>query len=72
MPAERAVLDLFCDLTLAADLSINVGDVDCGTGRLAPYLRVAQCVIALSPRRLTTQLNPASGNWSQPAGAADA
>ncbi|MEU8333002.1 class I SAM-dependent methyltransferase [Micromonospora sp. NPDC048839] len=38
MPAERAVLDLFCDLTLATDLGINVGDVGCGTGRLAPYL----------------------------------
>jgi len=38
MPAERAVLGLFCDLTLAADLGTNVGDVGCGTGRLEPYL----------------------------------
>ena len=38
MPAERAVLGLFCDLTLAAGLGTGVGDVGCGTGRLAPYL----------------------------------
>ena len=38
MPAERAVLGLFCDLTLAADLGANVGDVGCGTGRLEPHL----------------------------------
>jgi len=46
MPAERAVLDLFCDLTLAADLGTNVGDVGCGTGRLEPYLAAR----GLSPR----------------------
>jgi SAM-dependent methyltransferase len=38
MPAERAVLGLFCDLTLAAGLGTSVGDVGCGTGRLEPYL----------------------------------
>jgi ubiquinone/menaquinone biosynthesis C-methylase UbiE len=38
MPAERAVLGLFCDLTRAADLGGNVVDVGCGTGRLEPYL----------------------------------
>ncbi len=38
MPAERAVLGLFCDLTLAAGLGTGIGDVGCGTGRLAPYL----------------------------------
>ncbi|HEX6684470.1 MAG TPA: class I SAM-dependent methyltransferase [Candidatus Limnocylindrales bacterium] len=38
MPVERAVLDLFCELTLAADLGHSVGDVGSGTGRLAPYL----------------------------------
>ena len=38
MPAERAVLGLFCDLTLTADLGGNVVDVGCGTGRLEPYL----------------------------------
>lgn len=45
MPAERAVLDLFCDLTLAAGLGTGVGDVGCGTGRLEPYL-----ARGLSPR----------------------
>ena len=38
MPVERAVLGLFCELTLAAGLGPDVGDVGCGTGRLAPYL----------------------------------
>jgi SAM-dependent methyltransferase len=38
MPIERAVLGLFCELTLAADLGSDVGDVGCETGRLAPHL----------------------------------
>jgi len=38
MPIERAVLGLFCDLTLAAGLGAGVGDIGCGTGRLEPYL----------------------------------
>jgi SAM-dependent methyltransferase len=38
MPAERAVLGMFCELTLAAVLGTGVGDVGCGTGRLEPYL----------------------------------
>ncbi|MBL7259892.1 class I SAM-dependent methyltransferase [Paractinoplanes lichenicola] len=38
MPIERAVLDLFCELTLAADLGGDVADIGCGTGRLLPYL----------------------------------
>jgi ubiquinone/menaquinone biosynthesis C-methylase UbiE len=32
------VLGLFCELIRAADLSTDVGDLGCGTGRLAPYL----------------------------------
>ncbi len=46
MPIERAVLGLFCDLTLAADLGTTVGDIGCGTGRLGPYLAAR----GLSPR----------------------
>lgn len=46
MPAERAVLGLFCELTLAAGLGTSVGDIGCGTGRLAPYLAAK----GLSPR----------------------
>jgi SAM-dependent methyltransferase len=46
MPAERAALGLFCDLTLAAGLGTDVGDVGCGTGRLTPYLAAR----GLSPR----------------------
>ena len=38
MPAERAVLGLFCDLILAAGLGARVVDAGCGTGRLEPYL----------------------------------
>jgi len=38
MPAERAVLGLFCESVLAAGLGTSVGDVGCGTGRLEPYL----------------------------------
>src|SRR5215472_15480122 len=38
MPAERAVLGLFCESVLGAGLGTNVGDIGCGTGRLEPYL----------------------------------
>lgn len=46
IPADRAVLGLFCELTLAADLGTSVADVGCGTGRLEPYLAAK----GLSPR----------------------
>ena len=46
MPVERAVLGLFCDLTLAAGLGTSVADIGCGTGRLEPYLAAR----GLSPR----------------------
>jgi SAM-dependent methyltransferase len=46
MPIERAVLDLFCELTRAANLGDTIGDVGCGTGRLAPYLAAG----GLTPR----------------------
>jgi len=38
MPAERAVLGLFCDVILAAAVGADVADIGCGTGRLGPYL----------------------------------
>jgi SAM-dependent methyltransferase len=38
MPAERAVLGLFCELVLASDAGTHVADIGCGTGRLEPYL----------------------------------
>lgn len=44
--ADRAVLGLFCELILAADLGASVADVGCGTGRLEPYLAAK----GLSPR----------------------
>jgi SAM-dependent methyltransferase len=53
MPAERAVLGLFCGLTLAADLGTSILDAGCGTGRLEPYLAAR----GLSPRG--TDLSPA-------------
>ncbi|MDI6104295.1 class I SAM-dependent methyltransferase [Actinoplanes sp. NEAU-A12] len=36
MPVERAMLDLFAEMTLA--VGTEVADVGCGTGRLLPYL----------------------------------
>lgn len=52
MPTDRTVLSLFCELTLAADLGADAGDVGCGTGRLAPYLAARGLVphgVDLSP-----------------------
>ena len=46
MPEERAVLGLFCELVLGADIGANVGDIGCGTGRLDPFLAAR----GLSPR----------------------
>ncbi|MGX6600564.1 class I SAM-dependent DNA methyltransferase [Micromonosporaceae bacterium Da 78-11] len=46
MPVERAVLDLFGELTRAAGLGTEVADIGCGTGRLTPYLRS----LGLTPR----------------------
>jgi SAM-dependent methyltransferase len=37
-PIDQAVLGLFCEVTLAAGLGAEVGDVGCGTGRLEPWL----------------------------------
>lgn len=38
IPADRAVLGLFCDLVLGAGLGTDVGDIGCGPGRLAGHL----------------------------------
>ncbi len=38
MPVERAVIDLFCEMTLAAGVGNAVGDIGCGIGHLEPYL----------------------------------
>ena len=46
MPADRAVLGLFCESVRAAGLGTSVGDIGCGTGRLEPYLGAR----GLSPR----------------------
>jgi 2-polyprenyl-3-methyl-5-hydroxy-6-metoxy-1,4-benzoquinol methylase len=50
MPIERAVLNLFSELTLAAGLGNTVTDVGCGTGRLTPYLASR----GLAPRGMTS------------------
>jgi SAM-dependent methyltransferase len=52
MPADRAMLGLFCNVTLAAGLGTSVADVGCGTGRLVPYLAakgLSPCGVDLSP-----------------------
>ena len=38
MPEDRAVLGLFCELVLGADIGASVGDIGCGTGRPDPFL----------------------------------
>jgi SAM-dependent methyltransferase len=55
MPVDRAVLGLFCDVVLAADLGTSIGDVGCGTGHLEPYLAakgLAPRGIDLSPEMI--------------------
>ncbi len=44
MPAERAVLGLFCDRTLAAGLGTTVGDIGCGTGGSRPTWPRGACL----------------------------
>ncbi|MFG3555281.1 class I SAM-dependent methyltransferase [Micromonospora sp. NPDC047557] len=51
MPVERAMLDLFAEMTLA--VGAEIADVGCGTGRLLPYLAsrgLAPRGVDLSPR----------------------
>lgn len=38
MPVEQALLGLFCQLVREGANGLDVADVGCGTGRLAPYL----------------------------------
>ncbi|HEV7203085.1 MAG TPA: class I SAM-dependent methyltransferase [Jatrophihabitans sp.] len=57
MPVERAVLNLFAELVVAADIGLEVADVGCGTGRLAPYLAgrgLAPRGVDLSPIMIET------------------
>ncbi len=52
MPVDRAVLGLFCELTRSAGVGDVVGDIGCGSGRLAPYLAAQGLVprgVDLSP-----------------------
>jgi SAM-dependent methyltransferase len=46
MPIERAVLGLFAELVHEGGTGTHVGDIGCGTGRLAPHLSA----LGLSPR----------------------
>lgn len=57
MPIERAVLGLFCELVTASHAEPAVGDIGCGTGRLAPYLAhhgVIPTGVDLSPEMVRT------------------
>lgn len=57
MPVDRAVLDLFCELVTATGADPAVGDIGCGTGRLAPYLArhgVIPTGVDLSPAMVRT------------------
>ncbi|SDS11788.1 class I SAM-dependent methyltransferase [Actinoplanes derwentensis] len=53
MPVERAMLDLFAEMTAA--VGTEVADVGCGTGRLLPYLAgrgLSPRGVDLSPRMI--------------------
>jgi len=55
LPADQAVLGMFCDLVLGSGAGTDVGDVGCGTGRLAPYLAARGLVprgVDLSPEMI--------------------
>ena len=55
LPADRAVLGLFCDLVLGSGAGSAVGDIGCGTGRLAPFLAgrgLVPCGVDLSPEMI--------------------
>lgn len=55
MPIEQAVLGLFCDLVHAGHGGTAIGDIGCGTGRLAPFLTargLAPHGIDLSPEMI--------------------
>ena len=55
LPVDRAVLGLFCDLVLGSGAGSEVGDVGCGTGRLAPFLAARGVVprgVDLSPEMI--------------------
>lgn len=47
-PVDRAMLGLFCDSVLAADLGPAIADIGCGSGHLEPFLAAA----GLSPQGL--------------------
>ena len=55
MPVDRAVLGLFCELVLLGGVGSEVGDIGCGTGRLAPHLAARGLVprgVDLSPEMI--------------------
>jgi 2-polyprenyl-3-methyl-5-hydroxy-6-metoxy-1,4-benzoquinol methylase len=55
LPADRAVLGLSCDLVPGRGAGSAVGDIGCGTGRLAPFLAARGLVphgVDLSPEMI--------------------
>ena len=63
LPADRAVLGMFCDLVLESGAGSAVGDIGCGTGRLAPFLAARGLVprgVDLSPEmfRVARRVQP--------------